>query len=406
MEEQKTEEAKQDNIAEEANQAKQEDAVETQKTEAEMQKCEEKGAENCCESENKVKKSVPWGVIFVFLGVMIISFIYFKFGKGIENVSLDQNVALPVLFLIGLVTGVHCVGMCGSFVVAYSSKHKMAGIEDKHAHLKYGAGKLISYTAIGGIFGLIGSVLSFTPQLRGTVGLLAGAFLIIYGLNMLNIFPILRKLQLRLPFSNPDEGGGQKEPFRIGLANGLFIACGPLQAMYIYAAGTGSMLDGALSLFAYGLGTLPFMLMFAYGISAFSKHMHKIMKFSGVLILVLGLVMTNNGLNLLGVSVIGKGSTGGANSSISEDVQTIRMTVDAYGWSPDTFTLKKGVKVRWIIDVKELTGCNKEIIVQDYGLDIKLKEGENIVEFTPTKAGTVAWSCWMGMIPGTFRVVE
>jgi plastocyanin domain-containing protein len=68
--------------------------------------------------------------------------------------------------------------------------------------------------------------------------------------------------------------------------------------------------------------------------------------------------------------------------------------------------LKKGVPVKWNIDVKELTGCNNEIIVRDYDLDIKLKKGMNVVEFTPDKEGTVQWSCWMGMIPGSFVVTD
>lgn len=95
-------------------------------------------------------------------------------------------------------------------------------------------------------------------------------------------------------------------------------------------------------------------------------------------------------------------------SSSAEDanVQVINMTVDRYGYSPNSFVLKKGVKTRWVINAKELTGCNKEIKVPDYSLTIKLQAGENEVEFTPEKTGVVRWSCWMGMIQGSFTVVE
>ncbi|MFH1471170.1 MAG: hypothetical protein ABIF01_05460 [Candidatus Micrarchaeota archaeon] len=82
------------------------------------------------------------------------------------------------------------------------------------------------------------------------------------------------------------------------------------------------------------------------------------------------------------------------------------MNVTRYGWEPDTFVLKKGIPVKWIINGKEITGCNNEIIVREYGLDIKLKKGEQTVEFTPSTAKTVSWSCWMGMIQGKFIVVE
>ncbi len=88
------------------------------------------------------------------------------------------------------------------------------------------------------------------------------------------------------------------------------------------------------------------------------------------------------------------------------EMQVINMTVDSMGWWPDTFVLQKGVKVKWVINVWDLTKCTNEIIVRDYGLDIKLKKGENIVEFTPDKKGTIRWSCWMHMVNGSFIVVD
>jgi len=42
----------------------------------------------------------------------------------------------------------------------------------------------------------------------------------------------------------------------------------------------------------------------------------------------------------------------------------------------------------------------------DYDLDVKLNKGMNVVEFVPDEAGTVRWSCWMGMIPGTFIITD
>ena len=39
-------------------------------------------------------------------------------------------------------------------------------------------------------------------------------------------------------------------------------------------------------------------------------------------------------------------------------------------------------------------------------MKIELKEGTQIIEFTPPESGVVPWSCWMGMIPGTFIVLD
>jgi len=82
------------------------------------------------------------------------------------------------------------------------------------------------------------------------------------------------------------------------------------------------------------------------------------------------------------------------------------MEVNRYGWSPEKFVLQKGVPVKWIIEGKEINGCNNAIQVPKYGLNFDITPGEQIIEFTPTESGTISWSCWMGMIPGVFVVKD
>jgi hypothetical protein len=203
------------------------------------------------------------------------------------------------------------------------------------------------------------------------------------------------------------------------------IACGPLQAIYILAAGTGSMIEGAKLLFIFGLGTLPVMLGFGYFTTLISSKMTKsILKLSGIVVIILGILMLNNGLVLTGSgydikSVISSVSPkesfqSDSNPSLTasqvvannQNYQEIRMTVDRSGFTPNKFVLKKGVPVKWIIDGKELNGCNKGIQVPAYDLKFDIKPGEQIIEFTPTESGTIRWSCWMGMIPGTFIIKD
>ncbi|HID72835.1 TPA: hypothetical protein EYP38_02735, partial [Candidatus Micrarchaeota archaeon] len=262
-----------------------------------------KAIESCGYFTGDEEKSLGrFGTFAIALGMLAILIgLYLIFGKSID---LDYNISMETgfvaLFVLGFLTGFHCIGMCGGFVLSYAGNLKKAG--DLKPHVLYGAGKTVSYTAIGAFFGLVGSLISFTPELRGSVALLAGLFLVLYGLNMLNIFPVLRKLQLRIPSLN--QGGEDKNrgPLATGLMNGFMIACGPLQALYIFAAGTGSAIAGAQALFFFGLGTLVPLLTFGIASNflsaAFSS---RIVKFSGVLVILLGLAMASNGLNLLGV---------------------------------------------------------------------------------------------------------
>jgi hypothetical protein len=162
------------------------------------------------------------------------------------------------------------------------------------------------------------------------------------------------------------------------------------------------------------------MLGFGYITSIISqKATHKILKASGVIVIILGLVMVNRGLALTGTGYDFNSLTtgistlsGNAENSASglpvlkDGYQEIRMEINRYGWEPNKFVLKKGVPVKWIINGKEINGCNNAIQVPKYGLNFDIKKGEQIIEFTPTETGTVPWSCWMGMIPGTFIVKD
>ncbi|MBU0532877.1 sulfite exporter TauE/SafE family protein [Candidatus Micrarchaeota archaeon] len=356
--------------------------------------------------------SAKFGTFAIALGIFaIIIGIYLLFRNSINidfnNISMETSFA--ALFILGFLTGFHCIGMCGGFVLSYAKNIKKTG--DLLPHFLYGSGKTISYTVIGALFGLLGSFISFTIELRAGVAVLAGLFLVIYGLNMLNIFPILRKLQLRIPTPIPSRIK-DKGPLVTGLLNGFMIACGPLQALYIFAAGTGSMVAGAQALFFFGLGTLAPLLTFGVASNFLSAAFsHNVVKFSGILVIILGLAMATNGLNLLGVGILPTNNVIGAddiqtNITIEDEYQVIKMEVTRYGWEPNSFVLKRGIPVRWEIDAKELNGCNNEIIVREYGLDIKLKQGLQVVEFTPEEEGIIRWSCWMGMIPGQFVVTD
>jgi sulfite exporter TauE/SafE/copper chaperone CopZ len=401
------------------------------------------------QNSNGWKKTIGW--IAGIIGILIAGYFLFGLVDGIQMPQISQNMSYGLLLIVGLLTGFHCIAMCGGFVVGYTSKDAQEGRSSHKSHLMYAAGKTLSYTLIGAAFGLLGSIITFTPAMRGIAGLIAGLFLIVFGLNMLNIFPWLRKFQLRTPaFISRFVGSKSKStssPLVIGLLNGLMIACGPLQAIYIMAAGTGSMIEGAKLLFIFALGTLPVMLAFGYFASFISRKMTQtLLKMSGAVVIVLGLIMLNNGLVLTGSgfdfrsivdsvragplpsAAASAGSAGGQvataaggnnagntatatatanNVAVLKDgYQEIHMDVIKSGFSPNKFVLKKGVPVKWIIDGKELTGCNSGIQVPAYNLKFQIQQGTQTIEFTPTESGTIRWSCWMGMIPGTFIVQD
>lgn len=377
-----------------------------------------------CGGKKEVSKAkyaaIAAGVFVAIFGIYLV----LKNTIGFNLPDFSSNVSLGILFLAGLMTGFHCIAMCGGFMVSYSAKNAKENKSGFLQHVYYGAGKTLSYAVIGGLFGLLGSFVSFTPTLRGGIAIVAGLFLVLFGLKMLDVIPALRKMQIRQPaFINKINAqfGGHAGPFVTGLLNGLMIACGPLLAIYIYAAGTGSFVQGATAAAVFGLGTLPVLFGFGLIASVISSQMtRKILKYSGIAVLILGLIMLNRGLSLTGsgydynsltagfnAKSAGSAATGAAENIVIKDgYQEINMDVLSSGWSPNKFVLKKGVPVKWIINGKEITGCNNAIQVPKYGLNFKIKQGLQTIEFTPTETGTISWSCWMGMIQGVFIVVD
>jgi sulfite exporter TauE/SafE len=173
------------------------------------------------------------------------------------------------------------------------------------AHLSYALGKNISYALLGAAFGALGAILTVTPQMRGIAALVAGIFLVLYGLSMLRLLP-----KFRLPSLHSKSGTvtqkiyqdlkPRRSPFIIGILSGFLLGCGPLQAMYILALGTADPLKGVLLLLCFGTGTLIPLLTFGTFASALSaKTQNQLLVVSGMLVILMGLMMIDRGLKLI-----------------------------------------------------------------------------------------------------------
>ena len=352
-------------------------------------------------------------------GILAIFYLGSRLPPAESLPGLGQQASLGLLFLAGLLTSFHCVGMCGGFIIGYAARDTLSGRHSPGlAHFAYGLGKTLSYTLLGAAFGWAGSLVSITPPMKGAAAIAAGVFLLGFGLNVTHLLAHLRLFRLPMPrglsrFVHA-EFRKHHSPFTVGLLNGLMIACGPLQAMYVMAAGTGSPWEGAKILLAFGAGTLPLLLGFGFLASLVSREAgDRIVKASGLIVLTLGLVMLNRGLILTGsgydfdsLASRWRQEPAAALPREAGKLQTIRTTVTREGFEPSSFVLRKGVPVRWIIDAQKLTDCNRAIVVPKLGLEIHLHAGEQTVEFTPGEAGTILWSCWMGMLRGEFQIID
>lgn len=346
---------------------------------------------------------------------------------GILNILVpgrlaETNMGYGMLFIIGLVTSVHCVAMCGGINLSQCiSQGDNTKDGNRFSSLRptflYNFGRVISYTVVGFVVGGLGSVISFSVAAQGALKLIAGVFMIVMGINMLGILPGLRRLTPRMPRALARRVNRKKarssSPLIVGLLNGL-MPCGPLQSMQIYALSTGSPFAGAYSMFLFSLGTVPLM----FGLGALStvlskKFTKKVMTAGAVLVAVLGLSMFSQGWTLAGISIPQITARAADNKKstetpvkIEDGQQVVKSTL-----LPRTYpaiTVTKGTPVRWVIDAPKgsINGCNRSMNVPEYDIQYQFKDGENIIEFTPDRTGEFQYSCWMGMVRSTITVVE
>lgn len=382
--------------------------------------------ENIKSAINNVGYSTQNSNDYKIMGILIVVAAIVLLGMNTSGFDMEAklaNASYAILFVVGVLTSIHCLGMCGGIMLSQSlSRESNSKFESLIPSILYNLGRVVSYTILGGMIGALGSVFSLSITSKAALQMFAGIFMIIMGFNMTG-FSVFRKLSIKLPISACKIKNKSGSPFVVGVLNG-FMPCGPLQTMQLFALGTGSAFKGALSMFMFSVGTVPLMLTFGAVSGLLSKgYTKKILKFSGVLIIVLGLIMGNRGLALAGINInpltaltttskdlLGKTSNNSSNANVSkatlkDGIQIINMTADNNGYTPNAFYVQKGIPVKWIIDGKELNSCNNAIVAQSLNLEKKLNKGENIIEFTPVDKD-INFSCWMGMIRGVIKVVD
>lgn len=214
-----------------------------------------------------------------------------------------------LIFTLGLVSSLHCVQMCGPLVLSYSlplGSRKFS--QQIFAHLSYNAGRIITYAILGIIAGLFGGTVGFLGQLAGyenIAAIAAGALMVVAGIIMLDLIPI-KKIQkfnpllytqrfLR-PLGSRISASSIGSKFSLGLMLG-FMPCGLIYAALFKAMATGTMVAGAITMIAFGLGTSASLLAIGIFSSAFSLKLSRWgNRLAAVSVLLLGLFLVTRGV--------------------------------------------------------------------------------------------------------------
>jgi sulfite exporter TauE/SafE len=208
-------------------------------------------------------------------------------------------------FIVGLLGGVHCVGMCGGIVGALTfglpPEKRDSFTTILPYQLAYNLGRLISYGIAGAIMGGLGMMLGqLIPlyQLQQILYGFAGIFMILLGLYLggwwsglirieklggpvwRTIEPFAKRL---LPIRHPGQA------LILGLAWG-WVPCGLVYSVLIWSVSSGGVLEGAGLMLAFGLGTLPNLLAMGFAATALSRWSRdiRVRRLAGVMVILFG----------------------------------------------------------------------------------------------------------------------
>jgi sulfite exporter TauE/SafE len=219
-----------------------------------------------------------------------------------ETVNIFTIISIAFLGSFG-----HCIGMCGGIVVAYSTikiDSKSSKLTQSMAHLLYSLGRVLTYSILGGIFGFLGGVVTYSNNANGILLIFAGVVMILAGLSLMGKIKFLTIIEhsfssssfYKNSFKSVLNSKSKLSFFILGMLNGL-LPCGFVYFFAITAASTASPLYGAMVMAIFGLSTIPamFLLGFLTSLTSATSFRNMMMSLSAVAVILYGSFTIYNG---------------------------------------------------------------------------------------------------------------
>jgi len=359
----------------------------------------------------------------IAIAIIILIVLYFiREFNLIPQYDISAGLTLSAVFIIGLIASTStCMATTGALFMATIGKlNRLTDyglrITDLLPAISFNIGRILSYGFFGFMVGLAGKTVALNFRLISILSALISLAMILIGLDMLKLSPfsslslarigggLFNKIEKKL-LKNP-----HKTTFFLGAIT-YFLPCGFTQSVQLYALSLFDPVKSGLIMMVFALATVPALMMIGLMSSlAKNKSWLFVQKTIAVLIVIIGIYYFGNFLSLNGIVLSflpgERAVVNDFNVKLENGVQVVRMTVDRSGYTPNFFTIKKGVPVKWLIDGKDVYGCQAFFVVPSLGVQRQLKSGENVIEFTPKEAGTINFSCGMGMFRGRIEVIE
>jgi sulfite exporter TauE/SafE len=209
---------------------------------------------------------------------------------------------IPVLaaaFATGLLGSAHCLGMCAGLSGLFAAGATVATIRTQlPLALAYNSGRVLSYAFLGGAVALIGSsTVALAPKLAGPIRLASGILIVLIGLQVAfhwRLLAPIEKIGARIWNRIAPGAKGLVPANSLPKAAGLgllwgWLPCGLVYSALLLSATTADAAAGALVMVAFGLGTMPAMILSGLSASKLSSFMSRYRLGAGLLIVLLGI---------------------------------------------------------------------------------------------------------------------
>jgi plastocyanin domain-containing protein len=194
-------------------------------------------------------------------------------------------------------------------------------------------------------------------------------------------------------------------------AASFFLPCGFTQAIQIYALSTGNPLFAAALLGTFAIGT-AFGLLALAGLPVIvpSRAKPTLLRLVGVVVIGFALLNASAGLRLSGITVpslVGLASAAPLPGTLGSDgVQAITTYQDAGGYSPADIVIYAGYPTRWTVQSSDTSSCASSLWAPGVNIRARLSMGANTFELPALPAGTLDYTCAMGMYSARITVVD
>jgi len=351
---------------------------------------------------------------------------------GLASGAGDLNQGgIVVALLLGLAAGVStCMALVGGLVLAlsasYQARRAEAGIEDgglgaqMRPALAFIAGRIVGYALFGAILGAIGASVAMPPQVTAVMMIAVAVVMTLLGTRLTGLSPRIAAWSPTLPMGlgqwlglGDGAAGAYSDRRAAGLgAASFFLPCGFTQAVQIYALSTGSPLFAGVLLATFAIGTAPGLLALAgLPVVVPSTARPTLLRLVGVVVIGFAVVNGSAGIRLSGITIptIGVASVAAAvppPGAVVDGRQTLHTYQDLDGYRPGNVAIYAGIPTTWTIESTNAASCASLIRIPSLGMGGLLRKGLNTVELPPLPAGTLSYTCSMGMYSGQITVVE